>query len=230
LRHALWRIRKALPASGQPKVEYLLTDDLSIAFNASAEYWLDAAALEKVTENASADELIAVLSEYQGELLMGFHDEWIVLEREHLNSIFEHHLARLMSLLQEEERWLDILEWGERWIKLGQTPEPAYRALMSAHAAQGDMYKVAAMYERCVKSLKELGIEPSEQTKELYENLKLGIETPKSGFLSKKVPAKKISSNIPVPLTSFVGREKELKEIARLLSSSRLLTLTGPGG
>ena len=74
LRHALWRIRKALPASGQPKVEYLLTDDLSIAFNASAEYWLDAAALEKVTENASADELIAVLSEYQGELLMGFHE------------------------------------------------------------------------------------------------------------------------------------------------------------
>ena len=230
LRHALWRIRKALPASGQPKVEYLLTDDLSIAFNASAEYWLDAAALEKVTENASADELIAVLSEYQGELLMGFHDEWIVLEREHLNSIFEHHLARLMSLLQEEERWLDILEWGERWIKLGQTPEPAYRALMSAHAAQGDMYKVAAMYERCVKSFKELGIEPSEQTKELYENLKLGIETPKSVFLSTKVPAKKTSSNIPVPLTSFVGREKELKEIARLLSSSRLLTLTGPGG
>src|SRR5918995_908512 len=41
LRHALWRVRKALPSD--PKVEYLLTDDLSIAFNASAEYWLDAA-------------------------------------------------------------------------------------------------------------------------------------------------------------------------------------------
>ena len=37
-------------------------------------------------------------------------------------------------------------------------------------------------------------------------------------------------SNLPTPLTSFIGREKELKEIARLLSSSRLLTLTGPGG
>jgi non-specific serine/threonine protein kinase len=41
---------------------------------------------------------------------------------------------------------------------------------------------------------------------------------------------KEASSNIPVPLTSFVGRHKELKEIAKLLSSSRLLTLTGPGG
>ncbi len=37
-------------------------------------------------------------------------------------------------------------------------------------------------------------------------------------------------SNLPTPLTSFVGREKELKEISGLLSSCRLLTLTGPGG
>ncbi len=71
-------------------------------------------------------------------------------------------MARLLSLLQEQERWLDILEWGERWIKLGQKPETAYRALMSAHAAKGDMSKVAATYERCVKSLKEFDIEPSE--------------------------------------------------------------------
>src|SRR5215210_1519964 len=39
LRHALWRIRKVLPASQKPKLDYLLTDDLSIAFNASADYW-----------------------------------------------------------------------------------------------------------------------------------------------------------------------------------------------
>src|SRR6266511_5428410 len=52
LRHALWRVRKALPA--QPKIAYLLADDLTIAFNASAEYRLDAAELEKLSENASA--------------------------------------------------------------------------------------------------------------------------------------------------------------------------------
>jgi predicted ATPase/DNA-binding SARP family transcriptional activator len=228
LRHALWRVRKALPLNST--VEYLLTDDLSIAFNASAEYWLDAAELEKLSEGASADELIQILSEYQGELLPGFYDEWVLLEREHLYSIFEHHMARLMSSLQEEQRWRDMLDWGERWIKLGQKPEPAYRALMSAHAANGDMSKVAATYERCVKSLKEFGIEPSEQTKELYKNLKSGKETPRVESVSTKSIVKDVSSNIPVPLTSFIGREKELKEIARLLSLSRLLTLTGPGG
>src|SRR5579859_7800613 len=36
--------------------------------------------------------------------------------------------------------------------------------------------------------------------------------------------------NLPVPLTSFIGREHELPEVAGRLSRSRLLTLTGIGG
>ena len=36
--------------------------------------------------------------------------------------------------------------------------------------------------------------------------------------------------NLPVQSTSFVGREEQIAEIARLLPSARLLTLTGAGG
>ena len=36
--------------------------------------------------------------------------------------------------------------------------------------------------------------------------------------------------NLPGQLTSFVGRDREISEIERLLASSRLLTLTGAGG
>ena len=37
-------------------------------------------------------------------------------------------------------------------------------------------------------------------------------------------------NNLPTQLTSFVGREAEVREVRRLLKNSRLLTLTGPGG
>ena len=37
-------------------------------------------------------------------------------------------------------------------------------------------------------------------------------------------------SNLPVQLTSFIGRERELAEVERLVSTSRLVTLTGAGG
>ena len=36
--------------------------------------------------------------------------------------------------------------------------------------------------------------------------------------------------NLPLQLTSFIGREREMAEVKRLLSSTRLLSLTGSGG
>jgi predicted ATPase/class 3 adenylate cyclase len=36
--------------------------------------------------------------------------------------------------------------------------------------------------------------------------------------------------NLPEPLTTFVGREKELDELRRLMRGSRLLSIVGPGG
>jgi predicted ATPase len=37
-------------------------------------------------------------------------------------------------------------------------------------------------------------------------------------------------TNLPVELTSFIGRERELAEVKYLISTSRLVTLTGAGG
>jgi predicted ATPase len=64
---------------------------------------------------------------------------------------------------------------------------------------------------RCVQALRDLDLEPSEQTRALAfkRNPKL---------------------NIPIPLTSFIGRERERKEVADLFSKTRLVTLTGSGG
>jgi predicted ATPase/class 3 adenylate cyclase len=37
-------------------------------------------------------------------------------------------------------------------------------------------------------------------------------------------------NNLPQQVTSFIGRERELKDVKQLLSGTRLLTLVGPGG
>src|SRR5437764_485252 len=44
--------------------------------------------------------------------------------------------------------------------------------------------------------------------------------------VSRRLP----TGNLPAELSSFVGRRRELSEIRRLLSSARLVTLTGFGG
>lgn len=39
-----------------------------------------------------------------------------------------------------------------------------------------------------------------------------------------------LPNNLPIQLTSFIGREKEIREVEAQLETVRLLTLTGPGG
>src|SRR5215470_2617970 len=37
-------------------------------------------------------------------------------------------------------------------------------------------------------------------------------------------------SNLPIPLSSFIGRQRELAQLSALLAQHALVTLTGPGG
>jgi predicted ATPase len=209
LRNEIWRIRKALPRTSN--VEYLLADNLTVGFNQSTVYWLDAATLQNADDTASMDELINTLSNYRGELLPGFYEDWVVLEREHLQMLFEQQIACLVEMLEKQQRWQDIIEWAERWISFCQAPEAAYRSLIVAYDALGDQAKVVSTYERCKQALHQLDLKPSEQTRALVFKRSSRIK-------------------VPIPLTSFIGREKELKEVGELFSKSRLITLTGSGG
>jgi predicted ATPase/DNA-binding SARP family transcriptional activator len=210
LRYELWRIRNAFRP--ESKIDYLMADAINISFNGSTQYWLDVSTLKNIGETASVEELMATLAVYHGEMLPGFYDEWIVREREHFQAIYEQQMTRLLESLESERRWPEILNWAEHWISLGHTPESGHRALIVAYAALGDRAKVIMTYQRCVQALAELGLEPSKETRALAE-------------MWNSLP-----NNIPIPMTSFIGRETELKEVLTLLSKFRLVTLTGSGG
>ena len=170
LRQELWRIRKAISSGQSAEGDYLLADDLTLKFNREAAYWLDVAQMERPDLDLQA--LLANLSLYQGELLPGFYDEWITLERERINAIFDARMEALLEGLITAERWIAVQEWGERWLSLSGVREPAYRALMLASAVRGDMAKVASLYQRCTDELQEsLGVEPSPETRALYDDL-----------------------------------------------------------
>jgi len=176
LRQELWRIRKTLSAEAPAAPDYLLTEEFSIAFDPNANYWLDVVQFERTGgADASTSDLMQQLTLYRGDLLPGFYDDWVVLERERLQARYEQLLQALLERLIAQQLWSAVLEWSERWIASGQTPEPAYRALLLAYGSRGDRAKVVSTYQRCQEALqKELGVEPSDQTCELYEQLSRG--------------------------------------------------------
>ncbi len=227
LRHALWRIRKTL---GEPLGPAIFpSDDLTLMFNPPAECWIDA---NLVTNKANTATPLAALKEtasaYQGELLPGFYDDWITLERERLQLAFEHKMELLIEKLSQAQSWTDTIEWAEHWIKFGTAPEPAFRASMTAHAKLGLKAKLKEDYTRCVEALeREFGVEPSEETQALYQQLR------STRPLASPGQAKPTPHNLPAQATPLIGREAELAEITdRVVNDPgcRLLTLVGPGG
>jgi class 3 adenylate cyclase len=177
LRTELWRVRKAIGRQLSTDTDYILAEELTVTFNPEADHWLDVTQLER--PDLDLQSLISSLSLYQGELLPGFYDDWIGLERERIQSVFEIKMGQLLDQLVAAEHWTAAQEWSERWLALGNTPEPAYRALMLAYGARGDMTRVASVYQHCVDDLHEqLGVEPSAETRALYDGLLKGAKAP----------------------------------------------------
>jgi DNA-binding SARP family transcriptional activator len=174
LRQALWRLRKAFSSASPNVPNYFQADKISVTFDSQQAYWLDVAVLKK-DHQEGIDDLITATQVYTGEILPGFYDEWVLRERERLHALFERKMYRLLELLISAGQWEELIRQAERWIALGDTPESAYRAMILAHAAQGDVSMALAVYKRCLQALeRELGVLPSPETTRLAEQVRLG--------------------------------------------------------
>ena len=123
LRQALWRIRKSLTGASLDWQEYLQINDITVAFDGQSDYWLDAAVLLEPADARPTEEIISIVRLYRGELLPGFYDEWVVLERDRLQAAYQQKMNLLLERLVEAGRWDDVVQWSEQWIRLGHAPE-----------------------------------------------------------------------------------------------------------
>ncbi|MYX05475.1 AfsR/SARP family transcriptional regulator [Streptomyces sp. SID8375] len=104
--------------------------------------------------------------------------------------------------------------------------ERAAALLMDALAAQGRQADALALYERIRERLADvLGTDPGAALRERHLRL-LRAERPAPAPDAAQVR----KSNLPAPLTSFIGRDDDLARVDTLLASGRLVTVLGPGG
>jgi predicted ATPase/DNA-binding SARP family transcriptional activator len=126
-------------------------------------------------------------------------------------------------------RQTELLPELEGLLAEHPTREQVAAQLMTALYRSGRQADALEVYRQTSELLRqELGLEPSPRLRELERsilNQDATVEPPLRG--APALPAK-----LPVPATAFVGRRRELAELAGLLESggTRLLTLTGAGG
>jgi predicted ATPase/DNA-binding SARP family transcriptional activator len=118
------------------------------------------------------------------------------------------------ELVAELEELVHQHPWRERLR--GQLMVALYRS--------GRQVEALAAFRQAREVLgEELGIDPSPElraieTQVLVQDAELDV------------PGRQPASNLPTPLTSFIGREAQLSEIATLLTHHRLVTLLGAPG
>jgi predicted ATPase/class 3 adenylate cyclase len=115
----------------------------------------------------------------------------------------------------------------------GQAPNRVARLLAVGHGGQTLLSQAAAGLVRDALprdvALSDLGahrLKDLQQPEPVFQLVHPGLP---DGFPPLR-SLESVPHNLPLQLTSFVGRERELKELAQLLETTRLLTLTGAGG
>ncbi len=129
------------------------------------------------------------------------------------------------------------LHTGEAQIKaLDYVGIDVHRAARIAAAAHGGQVLLSQATSALVESelpegvtLLDLGehrLKDLRRPKHLFQLVIAGLPSDFPPLESSEVSP----NNLPIQLTSFIGRSKETSEVKQLLSNGRLLTLTGPGG
>lgn len=165
-----------------------------------------------------------------GHLLQGIEvpeegalQDWLLALREHLRNQQVRRIEERLDTTAAHQDPGVLLQQAWRLFELDRCAESSTRRLMvllsqSGHA--GDVQEVLELHRTALKA--HLGLEPAPELISLVSELQHAAPA-----LPSPSP-----TELPRPLTRFVGRKAELQQVAELLHRPevRLLTLQGPGG
>ena len=238
LRTILWELRQAI---GE---DWLIAERESVQLNPDAEIDLDVAHFRELLAQSRQQNdptlrvplLLKAAKLYRDHLLTGFSlkdapnfNEWAFAEAEDLHR----KLAEALTMLSEDHCALgqadQAISYARRLVTLDPLNEAAHRQLMEVYWQAGQHSAALKQYQACEQILrKELNLDPQPETRALYKKILKGEVKPV--HLEKQTEAVIPKNNLPLQLTSFIGRDSEQADIINLFKKNRLITLTGAGG
>ena len=234
LRHTLWEVTKFIGEG------WILAEHETLSLHPGADLRLDVAQFRSLCAEASQESepalriplLVAATRLYRGDFLAGFglknaasFNEWAFLKSEQLRGEMTAALDRLVEDYCATAQAESAIPYAQRLISMDPLNEAAHRQLMQVYALTDQAAAAVQQYQALEKLLrKELNLDPQPETRELYRKIRRGELRPMEPELPGPL------HNLPLPLTTFIGRDKERDEIGRLLLHHRLVTLIGAGG
>ena len=238
LRQTLWDIQQSIGEGG------ITADRESIGLNDDADIGLDVSkfesCLDEVRRQSDISLHAALLTDsvklYRNHFLTGFSlkdahpfNDWAFAKTEELR----HQMARALVMLSDDLCALGQAEqaipYARRLISFDPLDESSHRQMMQVYLQAGQHSAALKQYQACEQLLrKELGMDPQPETRELYKKIRKRDIKPTQ--VEKRAESTLPSHNLPLQLSSFIGREKEQKSMAKLIATNRLVTLVGTGG
>src|SRR5690606_14451712 len=127
--------------------------------------------------------------------------------------LYQTTLLRSVELLEAQGAYHVAISQAQQLLTHEPTHELAHQHLMVCYERLGDRRAVIRQYESCRRVLaEELGVDPAPETRALYRRI-LAAAAP---------PPTSLHTNLPSPLTPFIGRETETDHLRERLSHARL--------
>jgi DNA-binding SARP family transcriptional activator len=162
LRSSIWRVGQAAPGLIRASKTHM---------QIAPGVWIDLRESARIAAALIDGSACAVEVDYHaldGELLPGWYDDWVLVERERQRQLRLHALEALCLQLTSARKYARAIEAGMAAVRAEPLRESAQRALIAAHLAEGNCGEALHQFKSYERLLdKDLGLAPSEQMSEL---------------------------------------------------------------